>query len=301
MGATLLYGVKVVVITDMSTDIKLREGRAEDATACGTICYEAFTTIAKAHNFTPDFPSVDVAVGLMSFLLSHPAFYSVVAELDGKVVGSNFLDERSAVAGLGPITVDPALQNRKVGRELMENAHARAGEKKFSGVRLVQAGYHTRSLSLYSKLGYDVREPLACMQGTALKTKIAGCTVRKAAESDIEACNRVCQKVHGHDRGGELKDAIAKSTVVERDGRVTGYATVIGFFGHAVGESNQDLKALIGAATEFAGPGFLLPTRNTELFQWCLQEGIRVTQPMTLMSKGFYNEPAGAFLPSILY
>jgi hypothetical protein len=139
------------------------------------------------------------------------------------------------------------------------------------------------------------------MQGTALNSKIARCTVRKAAESDVEACNRVCQKVHGHDRGGELKDAIAKSTVVERDGRVTGYATVIGFFGHAVGESNQDLKALIGAATEFAGPGFLLPTRNTELFQWCLQEGIRVTQPMTLMSKGFYNEPAGAFLPSILY
>jgi hypothetical protein len=100
-----------------------------------------------------------------------------------------------------------------------------------------------------------------------------------------------------------LKDAIAKgtATVVERDGRVTGYATVIGFFGHALGESNEDLKALIGAATEFAGPGFLLPTRNTELFQWCLEQGIRVTQPMTLMSKGFYNEPAGAFLPSILY
>jgi predicted N-acetyltransferase YhbS len=284
-------------------EIKLRPGTVEDADVCGKICYDAFTTIAKAHNFTPDFPSAETAIGLITSLLSHPGFYSVVAELDGRIVGSNFLDERSVVAGLGPITVDPNVQNRSVGRQLMENAHQRAATKKFPGVRLIQAAYHTRSLSLYAKLGYDVREPLACMQGPALNKKIADCTVRSATESDIDACNRVCQKVHGHNRGGELKDAIAKgsATVVERDGRVTGYATIIGFFGHAVGESNRDLQGLIGSATEFAGPGFLLPIRNTELFQWCLAQGVRITQPMTLMTKGFYNEPAGPFLPSILY
>jgi hypothetical protein len=88
---------------------------------------------------------------------------------------------------------------------------------------------------------------------------------------------------------------------VEYAGRITGYATVIGFFGHAVGETNKDVKALIGAAREFAGPGFHLPTRNGDLFRWCLSNGLRITQPMTLMSKGLYNEPAGAFLPSILY
>ena len=100
-----------------------------------------------------------------------------------------------------------------------------------------------------------------------------------------------------------MLDAIKKgtATVVERNGRITGYATIIGFFGHAVAETNDDLKALIGAAKEFAGPGFLLPTRNGELFRWCLTNGLRVTQPMTLMSKGEYKEPVGAFLPSILY
>src|SRR6266568_1526177 len=97
--------------------------------------------------------------------------------------------------------------------------------------------------------------------------------------------------------------AIARgsATVAEHDGRITGYGTIIGFFGHAVGETNKDVKALIGAAKEFAGPGLLLPTRNGELFRWCLGKGLRVTQPMTLMSRGLYNEPAGAFLPSILY
>jgi N-acetylglutamate synthase-like GNAT family acetyltransferase len=284
-------------------DLRIRPGRSDDATACGTICYQAFKTIAEMHNFTPDFPSVDMAIGVMSSLLSHPRFYSVVAEVDGRILGSNFLDERNAIAGLGPITVDPTVQDRSIGRQLMVNAHERVAKKKFPSVRLIQAGYHTRSLSLYAKLGYDVREPLACMQGPAMNVGVAGCTVRTATESDIDACDRLCEKVHGHDRSGELMEAVTKgtATVIEREGRVTGYATVVGFFGHTLGESNWDLEALIGAATEFVGPGLLLPTRNSELFQWCLQHGLRVTQPMTLMSKGFYNQPAGAFLPSILY
>jgi len=32
----------------------------------------------------------------------------------------------------------------------------------------------------------------------------------------------------------------------------------IGFFAHAVAGTNQDLKTLIAAATEFTGPGFLV-------------------------------------------
>jgi hypothetical protein len=28
---------------------------------------------------------------------------------------------------------------------------------------------------------------------------------------------------------------------------------------------------------------------------------LRVVQPMTLMSVGLYNEPRGAFMPSVLY
>jgi len=61
------------------------------------------------------------------------------------------------------------------------------------------------------------------------------------------------------------------------------------------------LQALIGAAESFSGPGFLLPTRNGELLRWCLSNGLRIVQPLTLMSRGIYQEPRGAFLPSILY
>jgi len=284
-------------------NIILRPGTSQDAETCGRICFEAFTSISEAHNFTPDFPAADVAIGMVRRMLSHPGFYSVVAEMDGQVVGSNFLDVRNTIAGVGPITIDRAAQNQAIGRRLMENVHAHARDKSVPGVRLVQSGFHMRSLSLYAKLGYEVREPLACMQGAPMNLSVPGYPVRAATESDLDACNRVCRQVHGHDRGGELLDAIKRgtATIVEHAERVAGYATVVGFFGHAVGESNKELQALIGAAKTFAGPGFLLPTRNTNLFRWCLQHGLRVTQPMTLMSLGLYNEPTGAFLPSVLY
>ena len=285
-------------------NVTLRPGTAADAEACGTICYRAFTAISAAHNFPPDFPSPEVAIGLATWMLSHPGIYSVVAEVDGRVVGSNFLDERNVIAGVGPITVDPHVQNSSVGRRLMEDVDARAVKQQFPGVRLLQAGYHTRSLSLYTKLGYDVREAVACLQGSALNVAVPGLSIRAATEADLEACNRLCRETHGHDRAGELRDAVGRgmATVVQReDGRITGYATVVGFFGHAVGETNNHLQALIGAAKEFAGPGFLLPMRNSELFRWCLGQGLRVVQTLTLMTKGSYTEPTRPYLPSILY
>ncbi len=83
----------------------------------------------------------------------------------------------------------------------------RAKSRNFLAVRLVQAAFHNRSLSLYTKLGFDAREPLSVMQGPALKCRMDGYAVRKAEPQDLEHCNRVCREVHGHDRGGELNDA----------------------------------------------------------------------------------------------
>ena len=281
----------------------LRPGKPEDGKACGQICFDAFTAISNHHHFPPDIPSPEMAAGFLTMLLSRPDVYAVVAEAAGRIIGSNFLWEGDTIAGIGPITIDPQNQNGGVGRRLMEEVMARAAQRHFAGVRLVQAAFHNRSLSLYTKLGFEVREPLACIQGTPLKKSLPGLAVRAAAPADVQACNDLCREVHGHDRRNELTGAIQQQTavVVERQGCIAGYATGIGFFTHAVAANNDALKAMIAAAPEFAGPGFLLPSRNGEVFRWCLNEGLRVTQPLTLMSMGLYSEPRGAFLPSILY
>jgi predicted N-acetyltransferase YhbS len=287
----------------LTMNITLRPGRPEDAQRAGLICYQAFKAISEQHRFPPDFPSAEAATGLISSLLERSDIHSVVAEIDGNLVGSNFLWENAAIAGVGPITVDPKVQNGQVGTRLMNHVLERSRTQRFAGTRLVQAAFHSRSLSLYAKLGFVVREPLVTLQGPALNLDVKGFNVRQATQRDLESCNELCRKVHGHDRSQELLDAIKQkiASVVDHDGRISGYATVLGFFGHAVGETNEDMKALIGAATSIAGPGLLMPSRNAELFRWCLNRGLRVVHTMTLMSLGLYNEPAGAFLPSVVY
>jgi predicted N-acetyltransferase YhbS len=290
----------------------LRPGRIEDTDKVGKIIFEAFSVIADKHGFPPDFPSVDVARGLASSLLSNPRFYSVVAEdtttIEDKhmVVGSNFLDERSnLVAGVGPLTIDPKYQNKGTGRQLMINVLERAKNKNFPAIRLLQASYHNRSLALYASLGFEAREPISTMQGKPIQETIPGRSVRTATESDIESCNAICKAVHGHDRNGELRDSIKQGSakVVLHGYKITGYTCGLTYFNHSVGLTNDDLKALISSATGdyYEGPGILIPTRNTQLFRWCLNNGLRLVQQLVLMTIGLYNEPAGSYMPSILY
>jgi GNAT superfamily N-acetyltransferase len=283
--------------------ITIRQATLADAIVAGKICYEAFHAINTAHNFPPDIPDAELATGICAMLFGHPGFYCVVAEENGNVIGSNCLDERSSISGIGPITIDPTAQNRGVGKALMQAVMDRAKKKNAPGVRLVQAAFHNRSLSLYTNLGFEVREPLTVVQGKTIIRQISGYSVRAATQEDVEVCNRLCMAVHGHHRGGELVDGIAlkNAHVVERGGRITGYTSIMGFFGHTVGETNGDVMALIAGSGDFEGPGIFIPSRNTELFRWALAQGLRVTQPMTLMSLGLYNEPKGAFLPSVTF
>jgi GNAT superfamily N-acetyltransferase len=289
--------------TDRLSEVTVRKATKNDAPVCGQICFDAFSAINQKHGFPPDFPNADVTIGVLTMMFSNPCFYSVVAEAGGRLVGSNCLDERSIIHGVGPITIDPGVQNRGVGRLLMQAVMERAQEQGAPGIRLVQAGFHTRSLSLYASLGFEVREHLACMQGRTTQRSVAGCNVRAAQPSDLPACRDLSLRVHGFDRGGELQPAIQQGTakVVERDGRITGYASDLAFFGHATAETNADLQALIASVDSFGGPGLLVPSRNSALFRWCLANGLRVVQPMTLMTMGLYNEPAGAWFPSISF
>jgi predicted N-acetyltransferase YhbS len=212
-------------------DIQLRPVQPDDVAECGRICYEAFAAIAARHNFPKDFPSPEVAAGMLDGIVAHSRFYGVVAEADGRIVGSNFMDERGEIFGLGPITVDPAVQDGAIGRVLMRHMIDRTPAQGAKGVRLVQAAYHNRSLCLYQKLGFDVCEPLSNLYGEPPRTAIPGHSVRTATAADTDACNAICREVLGFDRGGQLEDALARqaASVVEHDGAIVGYNTGIGF------------------------------------------------------------------------
>jgi GNAT superfamily N-acetyltransferase len=283
--------------------ITVRPTSAPDAAELGRILYGAFAALAEQHNFPRAFPSPEVGAGIVSMMIEHPGFYGVAAEEDGRLAGSNFIDFRSQIAGIGPISVDPNAQNSGIGRRLMQAVMDEAAARNAAGIRLVQAAYYNRSLSLYTKLGFATREPLSLLQGTPPAEHFPGYEVAAATRNELDACNRLCQTVHGFARLREVAEAVetGRARVVVHQGRVTGYATGIGFRGHAVAETNRDLIALIAAAPEYPGPGFLLPTRNHQVLCWCLDHGLRLVIQMTLMSIGLYNEPQGSYLTSILY
>lgn len=151
-------------------------------------------------------PDPQMVIGLLAGMFSHPKYYCVLAEQNGRIVGSNCLDERGPISGVGPITVDLNVQNASVGRKLMEAVVNRSNEQRFLGCRLLQAGYHMRSLSLYTKLGFVERETVVRLQGPPIQKAMTGYSFRPAAPADAAACNALCFRVHGHERAGEIAD-----------------------------------------------------------------------------------------------
>jgi predicted N-acetyltransferase YhbS len=292
-------------------DITLRPATPADHADVARICFEAFGWIARERNFPPDFPAMAVAEAMAQMALNHPKWFGVVAEVDGRVVGSNFLDQRDAIAAVGPITVDPNVHCKGIGRRLMRAVIDRGRSGGHPGIRLVQEPHNTISLPLYTSLGFDTTEPLALMTGkvaaAAATPPAAGATVRPVTADDVPACAELCKRVHGFDRAADLADAIAhfRPHLLERGGRVVAYASAPAFWimNHGVGETDADLFDLLaGASAAFAEPlALLVPTRRGHFFRRCLASGLRVVKPMTLMAMGEYHEPRGAFWPSVGY
>ncbi len=286
--------------------IELREVEPADTDECARIIYEAFGAIHDQHRFARDFPTLEAAGQLASAFISHPSIWGVVAERDGRTVGSNFLDERGPIRGLGPITVDREAQGHGVGRRLMEAALQRGREA--AGIRLFQDAFNVGSLSLYASLGFDVREPAVVISGRPRSSPAPGVEVRPLEEEDLGECEKLCVRVHGFERTSELRDSLGVPVlspfVAVRDGRISAYATTLTFFpaAYGVAQTEDDMRALIlGAlATDEDPASFLLPMRQAGLFRWCLDEGLRVVKPMTYMTMGEYREPDGCWIPSVL-
>jgi GNAT superfamily N-acetyltransferase len=283
--------------------VTVREAVHDDWVEAGRICYEAFATLADEHGFPHDFPTVAAASEPIRWMIDHPRIFGLVAESDGRIVGSNFMDERGTTSAIGPISIDPTAQDRGIGRLLMETAIDRWRGSGSPGLRLVQIAYHNRSLSLYTKLGMDVRETFAAMHGEPIREEMPGYVVRPATPADEDACNALCFRVHGHARAGEVREAIegGDARVVAHLGRITGYTTKVSYFFHSVAEANDDMRALICASGDYGMPGFLVPLSNHDLFRWCLDRGLRIFFLTNLMTIGLYQQPEGAYLPSVGY
>ena len=84
----------------------MREATSDDAEHCGRIFYDAFESIAACHNLPVEPGSPEFTRFKVKEMLAGEGFVGLVAEREGQVLGSAFVDERATIAGIGPVTVD---------------------------------------------------------------------------------------------------------------------------------------------------------------------------------------------------
>lgn len=285
--------------------MKIRLATSSDVERCGHIIHEAFTEFARRHGFPSDFPTMEYAIDSASYVINHPSIFGIVAEIDSEVVGLGFLYERDPIRAVGPLAVSPRFEDQGLGRHLMK-ALLKRGVGSL-GTRLLTDTFNAASISLYTSFGFEAKETCVVVAGRPKSKPSGRFQIRPLLANDLQKCEDLCKRVHGVERTNELREAIQSLSplVAVQDGRISAYTTTMLRWhrAHGVAETEEDMEALIlgAAATTADSLSFLLPTRQTRLFQFCLKEGLRVIKPMTLMSLGMYQEPRGCFFPSALY
>ena len=276
-------------------EIRIRPLVPKDLHACGRIQYEAFKQVSERHRFPAPFPSVQSAVRVIKSYSRQPHQLYLVAEAGGRPVGACVMDRAGEIRGVRSIAVDPSCQGAGVGRRLVEGVLTWCQEA--DGVRLTQDAFNVVSMSLYASLGFEVRDPVVKMEGRLRGSAPAGGEVGPLRPGDVEACRELCRRVHGVERNLELMDGLEFDTAlgVRRDGRLTGYASAVSPAGHGLAETLEDLERLIfhDQSRTWEPVSLLVPIRQAGLFRWCLEQGMKAVKPMTLMTRGRYQEPHG--------
>lgn len=276
--------------------------RSEHVEEAARICFDAFGSLHDRHHTPRDFDDPELAHIVIKMLSERPDTRGFAAMLDGRLVGSNFIMVPDAIAGIGPITVDPGVQSHGVGRALMQAVIDSAREQNVAQVRLVQEAINTTSLSLYTKLGFDWRDSLAVLKLVPASTNDD--SVLDLTHRDLEACDTVCRATYRNRRRNELAGILhagLPAFVRRRGDSISGYL-VPGFFGHGAAQTHDDMLALMGQAARRAPEMFhkvLLPLSQSELYRRALERGHRTIKVMSYMTMGRFDQPHECWLPSI--
>lgn len=268
------------------------------------ICHLAFDTLHTRHAVHRDVPTDEVGRLIIGGVLHRPDYTGVVAVENGRILGSNFLLFADEVCGVGPITVDPAIQSRGVGRMLMQwvidEARRRRGTRPH--VRLFQEAVNTTSLSLYTSLGFRWRDAAALMHPRPADTDDP--SIRPMTHADLPLVQRLSTRHYGFSRAKDVASLLhmeLPAFVRERDGRVVGYQ-VASLFGHAAAETCDDLLALASQTARRVPPPMavvIVPMSQASLFSSALSAGFRVAKVLNYMSLDEFEAPTGPLMPSI--
>ncbi len=169
----------ITVSNSQSDRVSIRPIGEHDIEAAARAAFAAHSALAARQTHPSEHPSPAFSASLLNIKIKDSNVFGFVAEQNGKAVGSVFLNRfpSSPIAAIGPLTVDPEAEGNGAGSALLRVALDQARALSIAQVRLVQSPAHLRSLALYSKAGFDVREPLVLMQSppTTVSMRCACC------------------------------------------------------------------------------------------------------------------------------
>jgi ribosomal protein S18 acetylase RimI-like enzyme len=282
--------------------VELRRVQPGDVPELGRICYEAFKEISESHGFPSDFPSIEFAQQVLGMLVQNEKVYSVGAFDGTGPKGSNYINMWGDVAGIGPVSVDPAAQGEGIGRKMMEDVLQHTKEQGIQMVRLVQDSFNMQSLALYASLGFTVREPCAYLVLKSDGPVAEG--FRSATPADLDMMDELCQAVYRVSRKGECEELMTlgfPAFVLDRGGHMSGYLLGTAL-GHGVAESDDVMLALLASSgASVPDAHSFVPLRNGELYRRALAAGHKNQKAINLMTYGPYQEPQGTYCPSVMF
>lgn len=286
--------------------IDLVRAAPEHAEAIARIFFDAFDQLARRHGFVSEIFSRDFALGAANAFTSRPDMYGIVAIEDGAVIGHNFVQLTDAVAGIGPICVDPAKQSRGLGRRMMQQLIEHSLKTHGPMVRLYQESFNMVSLSLYTELGLTVTDPVVILSVPPGEDA----SVRKLTLADVDAADALCVETQKVSRRNELKNMIERGAAMScfphgrfANGTLTGFV-VPGFFGFSAGKTVEDVIHTARVAVGAFPPALqriIVPTRNGELYRYALEQGCRSIKLGQMMAMGPFEAPTGHWTPSVAY
>jgi GNAT superfamily N-acetyltransferase len=215
---------------DLSADI--RPLIKDDLPAARRILRTAFGTFLGAPDPENFWADLDYVYG--RFAAEHVG--SFAAEIDGELVGSNFVTRWGSVGFFGPITVRSNRQAQGIGKDLVEAISLQLdtwGTRHAGLFTFPQSAMH---LALYQKFGFYARFLTAIMAAPAASLGNAGpwsryselaATERNAAET---SCRELTEEIYeGLDLSAEIRTVAARAlgdTILlwETASRLAGFA-----------------------------------------------------------------------------
>lgn len=277
----------------------LRDMTKDDVTAVGELLYKSFNGVAERYGYAPKFHTEKEAVSLAWRLSRHHPVELVVAEADHRIAGLCTMSPRGAIAGIGPVAVDPDFQGRRIGCDLVGACIDRA--QGVGSVRLFQEAYNPGSFSLYYTLGFTpvaLLLDLFCRSNGERRFDTSDHIVELTMD-EIDALSTYDRARSGSDRAGDFKYYInwGKIFAVVAGSDIRGYLACLQgqtsvLCGPLVADGQKEAGLLFQhAMSALEGKSFAakIMARDASLANELKKAGFRISSLSNLLVRGTWR------------